>query len=174
MPDIALSLLNLSLFEFHLLMKYRWGYLTPGSTIPLTISPIISRLITPTLLDTPCQSAFGLSALDADVASINKYGGFNISYPRLAFVDGQADPWRWAGTHAPGLEKRTDSMKTPWVLIEGAVHHWDQNGLPETRKDKDHIPEAVAEAQGYEIEFMKAWVDGTFIFERFIVLPDWK
>lgn len=144
--------------------------MTAGSTIPPTISPIISRLITPALVDTPCQSAFGLSALDADVASINQYGGFNISYPRLAFIDGEADPWRWAGTHAPGLKERVDSMKTPWVLIKGAVHHWDENGLPEGQKNKDEVPEPVAQAQGYEVEFMKAWLDGEYRISKFMCL----
>jgi hypothetical protein len=138
---------------------YRWGYLAPGSTIPASIPPLISRLITPALLDTPCRYSFNVSALSADVASINQYGAFNISYPRLAFIDGEADPWRWAGTHRPGLKKkRVDSVKEPWVLIEGAVHHWDENGL----EGNGTIPEAVLQTQLYEVEFVKAWVDGEF------------
>lgn len=94
-----------------------------GSTTAPGIRPVVSRLVTPELLDVPCQSAFGISGLDADVDSINQYGGFDLSYDRLAFVDGQADPWRWAGVHKPGLAKRKDSMAKPFVLIKGAVHH---------------------------------------------------
>jgi len=138
----------------------QWGYLAAGSTTPPNIRPVISRLITLDLLDVPCQSAFGISGLDADVDSINQYGGFDISYERLAFVDGQADPWRWAGVHKPGLEKRKDSMAKPFVLIKGAVHHWDENGLPrEDADDESTVPEPVAQAQGYELVFVRAWLD---------------
>jgi hypothetical protein len=98
-----------------------------------------------------------VSALNASIASINQYGGFNISYPRLALIDGEADPWRWAGTHAPGLAKRKDDLLEPWVLIKGAVHHWDENGVEEGREDD--IPEAIAQVQNYELEFVRAWLD---------------
>jgi hypothetical protein len=82
-----------------------------------------SRLITLDEASTKCRLAFNLTAKDVDVDSINQYGGFNISYPRLAFIDGQQDPWRWAGVHAPGLPAREDTLSEPFMLIDGAIHH---------------------------------------------------
>lgn len=70
-----------------------------------------------------CKIAFNLTAKDVDVNSINQYGGFNISYPRLAFIDGERDPWRWAGVHAPGLPVREDTLSEPFMLIRGGIHH---------------------------------------------------
>jgi hypothetical protein len=112
----------------------------------------------------PCRLAFNLTdPIIPDVDSINQYGAFNISYPRLAFVDGQADPWRWAGVHAPDAPKRVDWITEPYVQIKGAVHHWDEYGLFRNETNKGSVPEQVARAQEYERAFVKSWVDGEFV-----------
>jgi hypothetical protein len=69
--------------------------------------------------------AFNRTVKDIDVDSINQYGGFSIGMdvPRLAFIDGQADPWLYAGTHAHEAPKRKDSISAPWVSLKNAVHH---------------------------------------------------
>jgi hypothetical protein len=46
------------------------------------------------------------------------------------------------------------------VLIEGAVHHWDENGVEKGREEV--VPEVISQVQGYELEFVRAWVDGEF------------
>jgi hypothetical protein len=46
------------------------------------------------------------------------------------------------------------------VLIEGAVHHWDENGVEKGREEV--VPEVISQVQGYELEFVRAWVDGKF------------
>lgn len=69
-----------------------------------------------------CRKAFGIYE-PSDVDRVNKYGGFDIEYERLAFVDGEVDPWRPASPHAEGARPRKNTLDKPFILIEGAVHH---------------------------------------------------
>jgi hypothetical protein len=103
----------------------QWGYLTGGANTPLPTRPLVSRVLTSEYDARPCSVAFNRSFEDIDVQSINQYGGLEIAMdvPRLALIDGQADPWLFAGPHAPAAPVRKDSVKTPWVELEGAVHH---------------------------------------------------
>lgn len=138
----------------------QWGYFQTGSGIPTSIRPIVSRTLDMDYMTRPCRLAFGIKApVIPDVDSINKYGAFDISYPRLAFVDGQADPWRWAGVHSPDAAKRKDWILKPYVSIKDAVHHWDEYGLFKNETEKGSIPSQVARAQEYERMFVKSWVD---------------
>lgn len=104
-----------------------WGYLSPGSTVPKDQLPLISRLLTVEFLAGFCTYAFNITT-PPNVEAANKYGGFNISYPRLALIGGQADPWRPATPLAtlpePDRLNTTSTVNQPVVLIEGAVHHW--------------------------------------------------
>jgi hypothetical protein len=43
-------------------------------------------------------------------------------------------------------------------LIEGAVHHWDENGLFPNETTKDLPPKPVKKAQREEVKFVKAWM----------------
>jgi hypothetical protein len=105
------------------LLFYRWGYFSAFSSTPRSVRPVGSRLITLDEASMKCKLAFNLTTKDVDVDSINRHGGFNISYPRLAFIDGEQDPWRWAGVHAPGLPARQDTLSEPYMLIQGGIHH---------------------------------------------------
>lgn len=112
-----------------------------------------------------CSAAFNITT-PPDVASINKWGGFNISAPRLAHVAGSADPWTPATPWRSDLEQwkwRVNTTSEPFLLIEGAVHHWDENGLDASdgvTTDSDEItPPAVRATQDWEVEFVKAWVE---------------
>lgn len=69
-----------------------------------------------------CREAYNLHG-EADVSRINKWGGFDIEYPRLAIIDGEADPWVEATPHATGARPRRDSLDKPFILIPDAVHH---------------------------------------------------
>jgi hypothetical protein len=67
---------------------------------------------------------------EPDVASVNKLGGWNVAADRLAFVDGQYDPWRPATAHSVyGAQPRQSSTQRPYYLIPDAVHHWDEVSL---------------------------------------------
>ena len=108
----------------------QWGYIQPGSSVPPDIMPLVSRLVTLEYLTAPCRYAFNLTE-PPKVEEINQYGGFDITYPRLAHIGGQTDPWRPASPLAardePTVLNHTSTVDEPIILIEGAVHHWVSN-----------------------------------------------
>ncbi|KAH6652577.1 peptidase S28 [Truncatella angustata] len=133
-----------------------WGYLTTGSGVPAGQLPLISRTIDIAYNAQICVEAFNITT-PSDVEIINKHGGFSLSYPRLAFIDGEWDPWRAATPHAIGLE-RPDTISEPFRLISGGVHHWDENGLFPNETTAQLPPPSVKENQQYEVEFVTAWL----------------
>ncbi|OTA67061.1 peptidase S28 [Hypoxylon sp. EC38] len=135
----------------------QWGYLQTGSGVPEDQLPLISRTIDVDYSALVCREAFNLTK-PADVEYINRLGGYNISYPKLAFIDGEWDPWRAAGVHAIGLPERTSTLSEPYILIDRAVHHWDENGLFPNETTPDLPPPPVADAQKQIATFVQAWV----------------
>ncbi|OAA55240.1 extracelular serine peptidase [Niveomyces insectorum RCEF 264] len=140
----------------------QWGYLGTGSGVPADQLPLISRLLDLEYLSIVCREAFNITA-PPDVASVNKLGGFDIRYPRLAIVDGEADPWRDATPHAihrrGGARDRKSTTEEPFLLIGGgAVHHWDEYGLLDNETTADLPPAPVRQVQAEEAAFVKAWV----------------
>ncbi|KAI0867613.1 peptidase S28, partial [Hypoxylon argillaceum] len=135
----------------------QWGFLQTGSGVPKNQLPLISRTIDLDYSSVICRDAFNLTA-EANLQAINKYGGFGLSYPRLAFVDGEWDPWRAAGVHAIGLPARVSTPEQPYILIAKAVHHWDENGLFPNQTTASLPPAPVADAQKQEAAFVKKWV----------------
>jgi Serine carboxypeptidase S28 len=137
----------------------QWGYLQGGASVPQDQLPLISRTIDIPYLSLICVEAFNITG-PSDTAAINKYGGYNISYPRLAFIDGEQDPWRIATPHAPKADqsRRTDTANEPFVLIAGAVHHWDENGLFPNETTAELPPQPVADTQMLEAQFVQEWM----------------
>ncbi|KAI1097323.1 peptidase S28 [Jackrogersella minutella] len=135
----------------------QWGYLQTGSGVPEDQLPLISRTIDVDYSALICREAFNITA-PADVEYINRLGGFDISYPRLAFIDGEWDPWRAAGVHAIGLPERTNTPSEPYILIDRAVHHWDENGVFPNETTPDFPPAPVADAQKQIATFVQGWV----------------
>lgn len=74
-----------------------WGYLQTGDS-PADELPLISRTVDLEYTSLVCRLAFNRSK-PADVSTVNKYGGYNISYPRLAIIDGDWDPWKPVTPH---------------------------------------------------------------------------
>lgn len=106
-----------------------------------------------------CQEAFNItSPPDTDI--INSYGGYDIAYDRLALIDGEVDPWRPAGPHAydQGAPKRNNTIQQPFWLVEGGVHHWDENGLFANQTTSAFPPSQINDVQAWEATFVKAWV----------------
>ncbi|KAL9577676.1 MAG: hypothetical protein Q9203_007371 [Teloschistes exilis] len=136
----------------------QWGYLQTGSGVPLTQLPLVSRLLTLEYNSLICRYAFNITT-PPDTDAINKYGGYNISYDRLAIVDGEEDPWREASPHSPQAPNRTSSTERPFLLIEGAVHHWDENGRFPNETTTTLPPEPVKEVQADEVAFVRAWLE---------------
>ena len=137
-----------------------WGYLQTGNA-PADQLPLISRTITTDYSSIICREAFNLTE-PADTDRINKLGGFNISYPRLALIDGEIDPWRPAGSHANPFNatavNRTSTPEEPWILISQAVHHWDENGVFANQTRPGFPPAPIVDTQSMELEFVKGWL----------------
>lgn len=125
-----------------------------------------------------CREAYNLHG-EADVSRINKWGGFDIEYPRLAIIDGDADPWVEATPHATGTRPRRDTLDKPFLLIPGGIHHCksqahvrfvfpcrsnpiigDENGVFPNQTTPDFPPKPVQKVQAREIEFVKKWLKG--------------
>lgn len=117
---------------------------------------MISRLVDLEYSASTCRDAFDMHGV-ANVSNINKYGAFDISYPRLAFVDGEWDPWRAAGVNALTQPPRESTPSEPVMLIDGAVHHWDENGV--WPNETTPVPPAVVEAKDFIREFTLAWLE---------------
>ncbi|ODH19671.1 hypothetical protein ACO22_06149 [Paracoccidioides brasiliensis] len=135
-----------------------WGYLQVGSTVPRDRMPMVSRMIDLEYASIMCREAFGIYK-PPEIERINKYGGFDIEYERLAFIDGEADAWRAASPHADAVRPRENTIDKPFILIEGGGHHWDENGLFPNETTPDLPPRPVADAQAQEVEFVKKWVE---------------
>ena len=125
--------------------------------MPASQLPLISRLIDLDYLSIVCRQAFNITT-PPQIERINKHGGVHISYPRLASIDGEWDPWRHASPHQIGLKPRPNTISEPFVLIDDAVHHWDENGLFKNETRPGLPPRAVAHAQSVEVRAVKAWV----------------
>ncbi|KAF4972486.1 hypothetical protein FSARC_958 [Fusarium sarcochroum] len=136
----------------------QWGYWQTGSGVPKGQLPLVSRLIDIEYNTIPCREEFNITD-PPNVESINKLGGFNFSYPRVAFIDGEYDPWRAATPHAIGLPPRKSTVSEPFILIEYGVHHWDENGLAPDSEEIGLPPPAVAKAQQEIVDFTKAWLE---------------
>ncbi|CAF3638305.1 unnamed protein product [Fusarium graminearum] len=136
----------------------QWGYWQTGSGAPKDQLPMVSRLIDVEYNTIPCREEFNITT-PPNVESINKLGGFNFSYPRVAFIDGEYDPWRAATPHAIGLPERESTASEPFILIPYGVHHWDENGLAPGSEEIGLPPPAVKQAQQDIIDFTKAWLE---------------
>ncbi|RKU42564.1 hypothetical protein DL546_001703 [Coniochaeta pulveracea] len=134
-----------------------WGYLQTGSGVPVDKLPLVSRLVDLNYTSVVCKEAFNITTLP-DVESINKHGGFGISYPRLAIIDGEKDPWRAATPHAIGQPDRPSTASEPFILIKDGVHHWDENGLFPNETTPDMPPQPVADTQKMEAMFVQEWM----------------
>jgi hypothetical protein len=137
----------------------QWGYIQPASTSgPL---PIVSRFQTMEHLTAICRYGFNLTG-EAKVEEINQYGGFNLSYPRLMNIGGEVDVWRPASNLAtrdePTVLNRTSTISEPIIMIEGGVHHWDENGVFANETTADLPPLPVADAQHEIVQFVQSWM----------------
>ncbi|PWZ02731.1 hypothetical protein BCV70DRAFT_224424 [Testicularia cyperi] len=92
-----------------------------------------------------------------DIDEVNKLGGFELEFDRLAFVDGQYDPWRPATVHSEEFAyggNRPDTLQKPFKLIPDCWHHCDENGV----KDPAKTPERVRLIHQQQIAFVKEWL----------------
>ncbi|GAM87662.1 hypothetical protein ANO11243_056890 [Dothideomycetidae sp. 11243] len=137
----------------------QWGLHVTGSGTPANQRPIISRLVTPEYLSIICREAFNITS-EPKLSSVLAYGGNRMARDRLAFVDGERDPWRPAGPHGfeYGAPRRKSSITRPFLLIDGGVHGWDTFGVWPNETTANFPPKSVQSVHKQMIKFAKAWV----------------
>ncbi|SCV73373.1 BQ2448_7299 [Microbotryum intermedium] len=144
--------------------SWTWQFCTEFGFF-ITSSPkpserLVSRRIDVKYTSAVCQKAFPDGELVRmpswpNVERINKWGGYKIRAPRLAFVDGSMDPWLYATPHSPHTKGRKDSLEEPYKLIDGGVHHWDENGRSGRSGGE---PDSIRDIHAQEIEFVAFWL----------------
>ncbi|KAI1810713.1 peptidase S28 [Poronia punctata] len=89
-----------------------------------------------------------------DVGAYNSFGDFNLTAPRLAFIDGDQDVWNGLCYHSPIAPPRNQSSGVEELLITGAGHHWDSAGILDVQAE----PQFIREAHLWEIRTVKKWL----------------
>lgn len=84
-----------------------WGYLQTGSGVPKNQLSLVSRTLDLDYQGAVCKYAFDIYG-PPDVEEVNKYGAYEIRHSRLAFIDGQWDPWRPVTPH--GFRRYSQAM----------------------------------------------------------------
>jgi len=133
-----------------------WGYIQTGNT-PADIMPLISRTLDVEYLTFFCRAQFGINH-PPEIERVNKYGGYDIDYERLAHLGGNADPWRPA-TPLWYPDSRNSTTERPWHLISHGVHHWEENGIFENQTTPDLPPPQVVYAQQFLKNFVVDWLE---------------
>jgi hypothetical protein len=136
-----------------------WGYIQTGSTPP-DIKPLVSRTIDLEYATFFCRAAFNISS-PPNITEVNKYGAFDIEYPRLAIIGGNADPWKPATPFADGARERESTTEKPFLEIAHGVHHWEENGIFENQTTPILPPPQVVYAQQFLKNFVIDWLKGT-------------
>ncbi|KAI0742186.1 peptidase S28 [Irpex lacteus] len=138
-----------------------WGYFFDAP--PPGLPRIVSSLLTLEYASMTCRQAFPPGKHFTvpewpNITVVNELGGFDLTADKLAFIDGEVDPWRPATPHSDYANDRPDTLARPFKVIPGGVHHWDENGL---RKREDE-PVEIQQIHGEIVEFVLEW------------LKDWK
>ncbi|KAG6898404.1 hypothetical protein C0992_004115 [Termitomyces sp. T32_za158] len=121
---------------------------------------IISRRLTLEYLSKICKQAYPPGKFFTvpplpNITAVNSLGDFDIAADRLAFIDGEVDPWRPDTPHSQFYAKdRPDTILRPFKRIPGAVHHWDEWGLLNISDEPPEIQKIHEE----EIGFVTAWL----------------
>ncbi|KAF2743718.1 hypothetical protein M011DRAFT_480460 [Sporormia fimetaria CBS 119925] len=133
-----------------------WGFAQTGST-PSYIKPLISRTNNLEYSAIYCQKAFNITTVPK-YKEVHKYGGYDIEYDRLAFIGGNADPWKPSSPLADQARKRSSTTNKPIYEIAFGIHHWEQNGLFDNETTTALPPPQVANAQKFIVNFVKEWL----------------
>ncbi|QRV75051.1 Serine carboxypeptidase S28 [Ceratobasidium sp. AG-Ba] len=136
-----------------------WGYFQ-GAPPNRAYPSIVSRRLTLEYTSAICRQAFPPGehfSVPAwpNVSVVNELGDYGLAADRLAFIDGDEDPWLPATPHSPHAEARPDTLVRPFKLIRGGVHHHDENGVEPHADEPAHIQAIHRE----ETEFVRAWLE---------------
>ncbi|WWD21383.1 hypothetical protein CI109_105868 [Kwoniella shandongensis] len=134
----------------------QWGYFQHA---PLEGPSILSRRIDLEHTSKGCRQAyppgkyFTVPAIP-DVEEINARGDYAIEADRLAFIDGDRDPWRPVTPNSDVAPRRNSSVNKPVHIIFDGVHHYDENGLT----NHDEEPARIKDIHEFERLFVSEWV----------------
>ncbi|WVQ81073.1 hypothetical protein IAT38_003195 [Cryptococcus sp. DSM 104549] len=134
----------------------QWGYFMPAPEEGLRI---ISNRVTLDYTAKICKQAFPPGehfSVPAwpDVEEVNARGDFGISADRLAFIDGDRDPWREMTPQSDAAPKRESTVNQPVHLIFNGVHHYDENGLANHSEE----PARIRDVHEFEKLFISEWL----------------
>ncbi|KAK6354563.1 hypothetical protein TWF696_003705 [Orbilia brochopaga] len=130
-----------------------WGYFMPGA--PDGHPTLMPRIVDMAYIRRNCERYFGMPAdFKVDVSKVLQYGGYNLTAPRLMYIDGTHDPWLYATPHSPHSPQKDRADKLS-VLIPEAWHHNDENGLGDISKE----PQRIQDVHNLQIEVVKGWVE---------------
>lgn len=120
---------------------------------------LISRVMDGNYTQEQCVMAFPAGTYNSipsspDVDGWNAYGGYDFEADRLAFIDGNQDPWLDGCYHSNAAPQRYSSDLHPAYLIADGGHHWDSYGI----LDVPGEPQFVREAHYWEIRTVKKWL----------------
>lgn len=119
---------------------------------------LVSRVLQVDYTQQWCTWAFG-DAVPSDGPNLTvyaSYGGFNISAPRLALIDGAADVWNDVCYHGYNSTPAHNNIRygANQMLIAGGGHHWDSYGILNISAEPDYI----RSAHEWEIRSVKTWI----------------
>lgn len=89
-----------------------------------------------------------------DVDRWNAYGGYDVQADRLAFIDGNHDPWLDGCYHANEAPPRYATDLRPEYLIVSGGHHWDSTGILDVAAE----PQFIRESHHWEIRTVRKWL----------------
>ncbi|KAG8748275.1 hypothetical protein FRC10_007665 [Ceratobasidium sp. 414] len=148
--------------ERRVLRRFCLGVHRVGGAPPSRAYPsIVSRRLTLEYTSAICRQAFPAGAHFSvpawpNVSVVNSLGDYGLAADRLAFIDGDEDPWLPATPHSPHAEARVDTVARPFKLIRTGVHHYDENGAASE-------PENIQEIHQEETEFVPG---APYVFKR--------
>ncbi|RSH95203.1 hypothetical protein EHS25_000289 [Saitozyma podzolica] len=134
----------------------QWGYFMPA---PLEGPSIISKYLTIDYTSKICRQAYPpgkhFTVPDVpDVDEVNARGDYTIEADRLAFIDGDRDPWRPMTPQSDVAPRRSSTVNRPLAMIFDGVHHYDENGL------RNHAlePARIRDVHEFETSFIQEWL----------------
>ncbi|KAF3941025.1 hypothetical protein ABW19_dt0201677 [Dactylella cylindrospora] len=136
---------------------WQWQVCTEVRTVcaPAGYPTLVARIVDLPYLRRVCEYAFNMEpSFEIDVSKVLKYGGFNLTAPRLMYIDGTHDPWLYATAHSPHSPQKDRDGKLS-VLIEESWHHNDENGLGDISQE----PERIQKIHNLQIEVVRGWVE---------------
>lgn len=120
---------------------------------------LLSRVMKADYTQEQCALAFPPGLHNAippapDVDGWNAYGGYGLQADRLAFIDGNHDPWLDGCYHSNLAPARYSSDLNPAYLIVDGGHHWDSNGILNVTGE----PQFIREAHRWQIRTVRKWL----------------